>query len=107
MESGLKRALKGGWGGSKFPIFIPLEVRVRYEGCVGQRTPFSMAGYPRESETTAIFERLRCFSGSERHLRRHGLLRQLFLKAIFFSKLLQQPEISRELSALGEAPAPV
>lgn len=92
-------------GGSKFPIFIPLEVRVRYEGCVGQRTPFSMAGYPRESETTAlkgcvVFLALR-------HLRRHGLLRQLFLKAIFFSKLLQQPEISRELSALGEAPAPV
>lgn len=63
MESGLKRALGG--GGSKFPIFIPLQVRVRDEGCVGQRTPFSMAGYPRESQTTVIFESLRCFSGSE------------------------------------------
>lgn len=67
MESGLKRALKGTGGGgvSKFPIFIPLEVSVRDEGCAGQRTPFSMAGYPRESETTVIFESLRCFSGSE------------------------------------------
>lgn len=43
MESGLKRALKGA-GVSKFPIFIPLEARVRDEGYAGQRTPFSMAG---------------------------------------------------------------
>lgn len=66
-----------------------------------------MAGYPCESEATVSFESRRCFSGSERDFYRGAdFLDGSFLKAIFISKVPQQPEMSRELSALGEAPTP-